>query len=115
MSYQTMRARLGARQGANAGHDKQAQLSKLGRLFRHARIAAKLLHEDVAMTAGVELSDIHRLETGSSEKGPTFETLVRIARALDMKLVLGLVPNNAAAPVTEEALVGESHDLRAVF
>jgi RES domain len=39
-----------------AGHDKQAQLNKLGRLFRRARIAAKLLHEDVAMAAGVELS-----------------------------------------------------------
>jgi transcriptional regulator with XRE-family HTH domain len=101
MSYQTMRARLGARQGVKAGHDKQAQLNKLGRLFRGARIAAKLLHEDVAMTAGVELSDIHRLETGSGEKGPTFDTLVRIARALDMKLVVELVPNEASATLDD--------------
>jgi len=43
MSYQTMRARLGTRQGGKAGHDKQAQLNKMGRLFRRARIGAKLL------------------------------------------------------------------------
>jgi hypothetical protein len=108
MSYQTTRARLGARQGVKAGHDKQAQLNKLGRLFRCARITAKLLHEDVAMTAGVELSDVHRLETGSGEKGPTFDALVRIAHALQMRLVVELVPNEASA-------VGIEHDLRAVF
>jgi transcriptional regulator with XRE-family HTH domain len=108
MSYQTMRARLGARQGVRAGHDKQAELNKLGRLFRGARIAAKLLHEDVAMTAGMELSDIHRLEMGSGEQVPTFDTLVRIAHALQMRLVVELVPNEASA-------VGIEYDLRAVF
>jgi transcriptional regulator with XRE-family HTH domain len=108
MSYQTMRARLGARPGVKAGHDKQVQLNELGRLFRRARIGAKLLHEDVAMTAGVEVSDIHRLEMGTGEKAPTFESLVRIAHALDMKLAMELVPNEAAA-------VGIEHDLRAVF
>ena len=108
MSYQTMRARLGTRQGVKAGHDKQAQLNKMGRLFRRARIGAKLLHEDVAMTAGVELSEIHRLETGSGEKAPTFETLARIAHALDMKLVVELIPNGAS-PSAEVA------ELRAEF
>jgi len=109
MSYQTMRARLGTRQGVKAGHDKQEQLNKLGRLLRRARIAAKFLHEDVAMTAGMELSDIHRLEMGSGEMGPTFETLVRFAQALNMKLVVELVPNKASAsPVADEGL-------RAVF
>lgn len=109
MSYQTTRARLLARQGVKAGHDKQAQLNNLGHLFRRARIAAKLLHEDVALTAGVELSDIHRLETGSGENGPTFDTLVRIARAMDMKLVMELVPKEAGAlPAVEDGL-------RAVF
>jgi transcriptional regulator with XRE-family HTH domain len=96
MSYQTTRARLGARQGVKAGHDKQAQLNELGHLFRRARIAAKLLHEDVAMAAGVELSDIHRLEMGTGEDGPTFDTLVRIAHALQMRLVVELVPNTAS-------------------
>src|SRR5882757_281369 len=95
MSYQTMRARLGARQGVKAGYDKQAQLNKLGRLFRRARIAAKLLHEDVAMTAGMKVSDIHRLETGSGD-GPTFDSLVKIAHALDMQLAVELVPNRAS-------------------
>ena len=107
MSYQTMRARLGTRQGVKAGHDKQEQLNNLGRMFRRARIAAKLLHEDVAMTADVEVSEIHRLEMGTGEKGPTFETLVRIAHALDMKLVVELAPNGASA-------IGED-GLRAVF
>jgi transcriptional regulator with XRE-family HTH domain len=107
MSYQTMRARLGARQGVKAGDDKQAQLNKLGRLFRRARIAAKLLHEDVAMTAGVEVSDIHRLEMGTGEKGPTFDSLVRIAHALHMRLVVELVPSEASTS-------GED-GLRAVF
>ena len=46
---------------------------------------------------------------GSGEKGPTFDTLVRIAHALDMKLVVELAPNEAAASASLE--VG----LRAVF
>lgn len=108
MSYQTTRARLLARQGVKAGHDKQAQLIKLGHLFRRARISAKLLHEDVALSAGVELSDIHRLETGTGEYGPTFDTLVKIGHAMDMKLVVELVPNEAAASAVEGGL-------RAVF
>jgi len=102
MSYQTMRARLGTRQGVKEGYDKQAQLSKLGRLFRRARIATKLLHEDVAMAAGVEVSDIHRPEMGTGEKGPTFDTLVRIAHALDMKLVVELAANEASASAATE-------------
>lgn len=69
------------------------------------RVAAKLLHEDVAMTAGVELSNIHRLEMGTGENGPTFDTLVRIAHALNMKLVVELVPNEAAL----------EEDLRVIF
>jgi transcriptional regulator with XRE-family HTH domain len=71
-------------------------------------LAPPLLHEDVAMTAGVELSDIHRLEMGFGENGPTFDMLVRIAHALDMRMVVELVPKEASAVEIEQ-------ELRAVF
>jgi transcriptional regulator with XRE-family HTH domain len=108
MSYEIMRDRLSAREGVNAGYEQERNLIRLGSLFRRARIAANLGHEEVAMRAGVERSEIRRLEMGSGEKGSAFDTLVKIARALDMQLVVELVPSRASASAAEGSL-------RAVF
>jgi transcriptional regulator with XRE-family HTH domain len=118
-----MRDRLLAREGVKAGYDRQAELSKLGRLIHRARISTNLRQQDLAKLSGVAQGDISRLEIGSGEKGPTFDTLVRIAHAQNMKLVLELVPNTDAAaaeaassPAVLEA-VAESNGklLRAAF
>ncbi|HKB90403.1 MAG TPA: helix-turn-helix domain-containing protein [Opitutaceae bacterium] len=104
MSYQNMRERLLAREGVKEGYDKQAGLSKLGRLIHRARVSTNLRQQELAKLSGVAQGDISRLEIGSGEKGPTFDTLVRLAHAQDMKLVVELVPNGAAAEVGSASL-----------
>jgi transcriptional regulator with XRE-family HTH domain len=114
-----MRERLLARTGVKAGYDKQAELSKLGRLIHRARVSTNLRQQELAKLSGVAQGDISRLEIGSGEKGPTFDTLVRLAHAQDMKLVVELVPNTAAADVVyspdEEEPESDAQALRAAF
>jgi transcriptional regulator with XRE-family HTH domain len=115
-----MRERLLARAGVKAGYDKQAELSKLGRLIHRARVSTNLRQQELAKLSGVAQGDISRLEIGSGEKGPTFDTLVRLAHAQDMKLVVELVPNTAAteaaaSSVDEEGLESDAQALRAAF
>ncbi len=120
MSYQTMRERLLARAGVKAGYDKQAELSKLGRLIQRARVSTNLRQQELAKLSGVAQGDISRLEVGAGEKGPTFDTLVRLAHAQDMKLVVELVPNGVAAEagassVDETEVESDAPVLRAAF
>jgi transcriptional regulator with XRE-family HTH domain len=120
MSYQNMRERLLARAGVKEGYDKQAELSKLGRLIHRARISTNLRQQELAKLSGVAQGDISRLEIGSGEKGPTFDTLVRLAHAQDMKLVVELVPNTATSEVSsssaqEEETENDAQILRAAF
>jgi transcriptional regulator with XRE-family HTH domain len=95
------------------------KLSKLGRLIHRARISTNLRQQELAKLSGVAQGDISRLEIGSGEKGPTFDTLVRLAHAQDMKLVVELVPNTATAEevssVEEEETENGAQVLRAAF
>jgi transcriptional regulator with XRE-family HTH domain len=56
------------------------------------RIESNLAQQELAMLAGVAQGDINRLEIGAGEKGPTFDTLVRVAHAQGRRLVVELVP-----------------------
>lgn len=114
-----MRERLLAREGVKEGYDKQAGLSKLGRLIHRARVSTNLRQQELAKLSGVAQGDISRLEIGSGEKGPTFDTLVRLAHAQDMQLVVELVPNGAGAAARSSAADEEDAEreqaLRAAF
>ena len=101
MSYQTLRERLLARPRVKASYDRQVELSKLGRLIQRARTESNLRQQDLAALSGVAQGDISRLEIGAGERGPTFDTLVRLAHAQDMQLVVELVPIATAEPAVE--------------
>jgi transcriptional regulator with XRE-family HTH domain len=96
MSYRTMRERLLARPAVRAGYDTQVELNKLGRLMKRGRLESNLPQQELAILSGVAQGDISRLEIGSGEKGPTFDTLVRLAHAQGMRLVVELVPEKSA-------------------
>jgi transcriptional regulator with XRE-family HTH domain len=96
MSYRIMRERLLARPAVRAGYDKQVGLNKLGRLMKRGRLESNLPQKELAEISGVAQGDISRLEIGSGEKGPTFDTLVRLAHAQGMRLVVELVPEKSA-------------------
>ncbi len=123
MNYQDMRERLLARPRVKAAYDMQIELSKLGRLIQRARVGSNLRQQDLAALSGVAQGDISRLEIGAGEKGPTFETLVRLAHAQGMKLVVELVRKDSESiGVTPDALAADeslevesAHSLRAAF
>jgi transcriptional regulator with XRE-family HTH domain len=96
MSYQKMRERLLARPAVKASYDMQMELSKLGRLVQRAREGSNLLQKELAALSGVAQGDISRLEGGAGEKGPTFETLLRLVHAQGMELVMEFVPKKAS-------------------
>jgi len=96
MSYRIMRERLLARPAVRAGYDRQVELNKLGRLMKRGRLESNLRQKELAEISGVAQGDISRLEIGSGEKGPTFDTLVRLAHAQGMRLVVELVPEKSA-------------------
>jgi transcriptional regulator with XRE-family HTH domain len=80
-------------------HDSQRDLNRLGQLLQRSRQSAKLRQQDLADCSGVAQADISRLEAGLRERGPTFDTLLRLARAQNMKLVVELVPVAERVPV----------------
>jgi transcriptional regulator with XRE-family HTH domain len=100
MSYRTMREQLLARPAVRAGYDTQVELNKLGRLMKRGRLESNLPQKVLAEISGVAQGDISRLEIGSGEKGPTFDTLVRLAHAQGMRLVVELVPEKSAEYVS---------------
>lgn len=106
MGYRTFRDQLLRRPAVREAYDSQRELAKLGRLLQRVRAASKLRQQDVAALTGIAQADISRLEHGLGERGPTFETMVRLAHAHNMKLVVQLVPelpaNRKDAPQLDE-------------
>lgn len=111
MGYKATRAALLKRPAVKAAYEEQTELGKLGRLLRRARETSNLRQQEVAELAGIAQGDISRIEHGLGERGPTFDTLVRLARAHRMELVLQLVPQDKDK--REEA--EESQQLREAF
>lgn len=73
-------------------YDRQRGLIRLGRLFKRSRTHQKLPQQTIAKTAGIAQADISRIESGVAELGPSFDTLVKLAHAQKMRLVVELVP-----------------------
>jgi DNA-binding XRE family transcriptional regulator len=61
-------------------------LKDLGRLFREGRQRAKLTQDEVALQAGLSRVSYRAIETGAA--APRASTLVNIARALGMEMML---------------------------
>jgi transcriptional regulator with XRE-family HTH domain len=95
------------RPAAKAAYDSQRERNRLGQLLQRSRQHVNLRQQELAKAAGITQADISRLESGLGERGPTFDTLLRLAHAQRMKLVVELVPENSDA-IAEPNLLRES-------
>jgi ribosome-binding protein aMBF1 (putative translation factor) len=73
-----------------AAYDRARQAYEIGERVRELREARGLSQKDLAQRMGTTQSVVARLELGGAE--PRFETLERVARALDSDLVVELRP-----------------------
>ena len=97
MTYRKLRARLLKRPAVRAAYDAQRELGRLGHLIYRVRQVVNLRQQEVAAAAGIAQADISKIEAGIGQRGPTFETLVRVAHAQKMNLVLEFVPADKGA------------------
>jgi len=104
--YQRLRNKLLQDADFRAGYDAKSQLVNLGIALRGAREAARISQKDLCERSGVAQSDISRLEAGLGMKGPTFDTLLRLADALGMDLVVNFV---AKGRLTSNVPILQSH------
>ena len=65
-------------------HRFNLELIALGKRIKKIRVSKNLTQEDLALHAGMDRTNISKLEKG--EGNPEFFTLVRIAEALDVRL-----------------------------
>ncbi|WP_175796584.1 helix-turn-helix domain-containing protein [Burkholderia anthina] len=66
----------------------QDRLVRLGQLLRRARKSRGLTQFDVHRRSGIDQADLSRIENGEGERGPTLETLIKYAQALDLDLCI---------------------------
>ena len=61
-----------------------SEIKQIGKNMRKYRLAKGLTQLDLAATCGFHESNIGRLENGNTN--PTIKTLIKIAKALEVKL-----------------------------
>lgn len=93
-------------------YEEQDRIVKLGHLLRRARRARGMSQQTMATLCGINQADLSRLENGESERGPSTETLVKYARALDLNLMIALTERHKAtdASATVGTVVGGRDD-----
>lgn len=84
-------------------------LRELGKLLRESRQRAKLTQDELAMRAGLNRVNYRAIETGSA--APRAGTLVNIARALGMEMML--IPKEMVPAV--QAMLHSSDDDQPAF
>ena len=77
-----------------AGYERAYKAQQLGAQVRALREARGVSQEELARRIGASQSAIARLELGGAE--PRFDTLERIANALDAELLITLQPQPAS-------------------
>jgi len=117
-TYRKLRDKLLERPAVRQAYDVQRELGRLGGLFERARRTVKLRQVDLAAAANIAQSEISRMEAGLGDRGPTFDTLLRIAHAQNMKLMVELVPADKAEDeleTTDRWALDEDRPLREAF
>ena len=74
-----------------------ARLAEFGQRLEAYRLARQMRQEDLARSAGISRSTLHRIESG---RGGTMENLFRVLGALDLEAGIdGLVPHPRLSPL----------------
>jgi ribosome-binding protein aMBF1 (putative translation factor) len=89
-TWRQLRAERQSRPEYRASYERTRQAYEIGRQVREAREARGLTQAELAARMDTTQSVIARLEAGGAE--PRFNTLERVARALDSELVVSFRP-----------------------
>ena len=81
-----------AGEGFAEGYAARDAIVKVGAMLRRMRDDAGLTQAELAIRAGMDQSEISRLERGLGRHGPSVETLARVIEALGHTLVVGARP-----------------------
>ena len=69
--------------------DQEPSLQQVGNLIREARLKADLTQGDLAMKLGVSISTVNKYEKKGQQV--TIGTLLKIARVLEIDLMVGFI------------------------
>lgn len=83
------------------GYEQQSQVVRIGQMLRVARESQGLTQVQLAERLKISQSEISRLEKGEGINGPTFDTIVSVAHALKLQLVVGF--SEAGQPASGES------------
>jgi transcriptional regulator with XRE-family HTH domain len=80
-----------------AGYDDAEKHLVFGEFLRNVRQHRNLSQLELAAHTGISQADISRLEAGRWERGPTFDTVLRLVRALQLDLEMTPRPSTAGS------------------
>lgn len=101
-TWRELRAQRQGSAAYQAAHERTKQAYMIGRKVRELREDRGLSQTELAKRMGTSQSVIARLELGGAE--PRFETLERVAHALDAELIVELQPHPSDAARPRERL-----------
>ncbi|MDW3685699.1 helix-turn-helix transcriptional regulator [Cupriavidus sp. CV2] len=97
---ETRRAYLAEMQELDENPDTRfAMAGRVGSILRAARQKRGKTQAQQSADSGMLQSEISRIENGGGSLGPSMETIVNYAHALDMEVVLMLKPREAKLPL----------------
>ena len=79
---------------AEAWKDFQPELQVM-RMMADARSYRNLTQKQLSELSGIDQAEISRIESGV--RNPSIRILDRLAKAMDMDLVIGFIPNDASS------------------
>ncbi|MEY1593623.1 helix-turn-helix domain-containing protein [Burkholderia sp. Bmkn7] len=91
-TFEDLRAELMKDPEAREAYVAQGRMVRLGQLLRSVRKERGLTQRDVHDRTGIDQADLSRIENGEGERGPTFDTMIKYAHALDLELCIALTP-----------------------
>lgn len=107
-------ARIYRAEEARLHKDPEVRLSALaphvGRILRAARQKRERTQAQQSQTSGILQSEISRIENGGGTLGPSMETIVNYAHALDMDVVLMLKPRESELPANLLRVYGDADE-----
>lgn len=108
---ETRRAYLAEMQKLDEDPDTRfAMAGRVGSILRAARQKSGKTQAQQSADSGMLQSEISRIENGGGSLGPSMETIVNYAHALDMEVVLMLKPREAKLPLELVEPADESAD-----
>lgn len=83
------------------GYEEQKAMMAIAKQVKEARIEAKLTQQQLAQLMDTSQPEIVRLESGVGKRGPSLDTVLRVASALNQQLILGFTGDTHMSELDE--------------